>query len=387
MAIVLFQNLKLNVVAAFSAGVVFLFIATLVGSLQAQQPPVSTASFGDNAPGNGVITKIKSVSESGYLESRVMELEQQIKALQISTAGYMEQNTAETKPGFYAGTAAIWSKPHFKEAFEYSETNTSTGQQTLHPFQYDYTVTPKIWVGFKNAEGMGIKASYWSFDADGAVRENTSNGITLFGAHAVTVIFPANIMAAAPGDTLQTSSNLQAQITNLYASYSTSVKEVEINGGVGLRYARLRQTLAATVSGIAPASLNWERAYDGVGPSVALDVKKRIGCRGLSAIAKGNGALLYGTKTIERTVFGDISSRSLDPFQPQASPFLMLEEADEVVGIGEFGFGFEWARTMGSGAELAVTGTYDGQLWAEGGAPTLGFLGFQGFGLGVELRR
>jgi hypothetical protein len=65
----------------------------------------------------------------------------------------------------------------------------------------------------------------------------------------------------------------------------------------------------------------------------------------------------------------------------------MLEEADEVVGIGEFGFGFEWARTMGSGAELAVTGTYDGQLWAEAGAPTLGFLGFQGFGLGVELRR
>lgn len=380
MAIVLFQNLKLNVVAEFSAGVVFLFIVTLVGSLQAQQPPVSTASFGENAPDNGSITKIKSVSESGYLESRVMELEQQIKALQISTAGYMEQNTVETKPGFYAGTAAIWSKPHFKEAFEYSETNTSTGQQTLHPFQYDYTVTPKIWVGFKNAEGMGIKASYWSFDADGAVRDNTSNGTTLFGAHAVTVIFPANIMAAVPGDTLQTSSNLQAQITNLYASYSTSVKEVEINGGVGLRYARLRQTLAATVSGNAPASLNWERAYDGVGPSVALDVKKRIGCRGLSAIAKGNGALLYGTKTIERTVFGDISS-------PPASPFLMLEEADEVVGIGEFGFGFEWARTMGSGAELAVTGTYDGQLWAEAGAPTLGFLGFQGFGLGVELRR
>lgn len=380
MAIVLFRNLKLKVVAEFSTGAAFLFIATLVGSLQAQQPSVSTASFGENAHEKGAITKIKSVSESGYLESRVMELEQQIKALQISTDGYTEQNTVEPKPEFYAGSAAIWSKPHFKEAFEYSETNTTTGQQTLHPFQYDYKVTPKIWVGFKNAEGMGIKASYWSFDADGAVRNNTSDGGTLFGAHAVTVIFPANIIAAAPGDTLQTSSNLQAQITNLYASYSTNVKEVEINGGAGLRYARLRQTLAATVSGIAPASLNWERAYDGVGPSVALDVKKRIGCRGLSAIAKGNGALLYGTKTIERTVFGDISS-------PPASPFLMLEEADEVVGIGEFGFGFEWARTMGSGAELAVAGTYDGQLWAEAGAPTLGFLGFQGFGLGVELRR
>lgn len=380
MAIIQIRNLKIDAAAKLTAGMVFLIIANFGWDLQAQQPPVSTASFGENAPENGAITGTKSVSKNSFLESRVMELEQQIKALQISTVGYTEQNSVETKPGFYAGSAAIWSKPHFKEAFEYSETNSATGQQTLNPFQYDYKVTPKIWVGFKNAEGLGIKASYWSFDADGAVRNNTSDGITLFGAHAVTVIFPANIIAAVPGDTLQTSSNLQAQITNLYASYSTSVKEVEINGGVGLRYARLRQTLAATVSGFAPASLNWERAYDGVGPSVALDVKKRFGCRGISMIAKGNGALLYGTKTIDRTVIGDISS-------PQASPFLMLEEADEVVGIGEFGFGFEWARKMGSGSELAVTGTYDGQLWAEAGAPTLGFLGFQGFGLGVELRR
>ncbi|MDA7902126.1 Lpg1974 family pore-forming outer membrane protein [Mariniblastus sp.] len=380
MAIIQIRNLELNVLAKFSVVIMAVLSLALGGSSHAQQTAATTASFGGNSLNPRAPMRANSGSEGNYLESRVMELEQQIKALQISTAAYDNQSSAQSSSGFYAGAAAVWSKPHFKEAFEYSETNTATGQQTLHPFQYDYKVTPKIWVGFKNAEGMGIKATYWSFDADGAVRDNTSNGITLFGAHAVTVIFPANIMSFVPGDTLQTSSNLQAQITNLYASYSTNAHDIEINGGVGLRYARLRQTLAATVTGTVPASLNWERAYDGVGPSVALDLKKRIGCRGLSAIAKGSGALLYGTKTIDRTVFGDISS-------PPASPFLMLDEADEVVGIGEFGFGMEWARTMGSGAELAVTGTYDGQLWAEAGAPTLGFLGFQGFGLGVELRR
>jgi hypothetical protein len=380
MVFVQMRSLKLNSLVKFVAGVLAILGLSLGGSLQAQEPTATNASFSGNALNTVPVTRTSPGSKSNYLESRVMELEQQIKALQISTADYANKNTTQTNPGFYAGAAAVWSKPHFKEAFEYSETNTATGLQTLHPFQYDYKVTPKIWVGFKNTEGMGIKASYWSFDADGAVRDNVSNGITLFGAHAVTVIFPANIIAAVPGDTLRTSSNLQAQITNLYGTYSTTAHDIEINGGVGLRYARLRQTLAATVTGVAPASLNWERAYDGVGPSVALDLKKRIGCRGLSAIAKGSGALLYGTKTIDRTVIGDVSI-------PPASPFLVLQEADEVVGIGEFGFGIEWARTMRSGAELAVTGTYDGQLWAEAGAPTLGFLGFQGFGLGVELRR
>ncbi len=380
MEIIQIRRLKLHGLVKFFACFTTALAVVLGGSLQAQQTTATNVSFRSNTNSSQPLLRENPGSAGNYLESRVMELEKQIKTLQISAGAYENQIQQQASRGFYAGAAAVWSKPHFKEAFEYSETNTATGQQTLHPFQFDYKVTPKIWIGFKNSEGIGVKASYWSFDADGETRNNISDGITLFGAHAVTVIFPANIFTFAPGDTLQTSSNLQAQITNLYATYSTNAHDIEINGGIGLRYARLRQTLAASVSGLIPRSLNWERAYDGVGPSVALDLKKRIGCRGLSAIAKGSGALLYGTKTIDRTVFGDVSS-------PPASPFLMLDEADEVVGIGEFGFGIEWARTMRTGAELAVTGTYDGQLWAEAGAPTLGFLGFQGYGLGVELRR
>lgn len=380
MEIIKIRRRNLHGIVNFLACVTTFLGGVFGGTLQAQQTTATNVSFNSSTNSRQPLLRENPDSAGNYLESRVMEMEQQIKTLQISAAAYENQNQSQSNPGFYAGAAAVWSKPHFKEAFEYSETNTVTGQQTLHPFKYDYKVTPKIWVGFKNSEGMGVKASYWSFDADGATRNNTSDLNTWFGAHAVTVIFPANILISAPGDTLQTSSNLQAQITNLYATYSTNAHDIEINGGVGLRYARLRQTLAATDLGLLPASLNWERAYDGVGPSVALDLKKRIGCRGLSAIAKGSGALLYGTKTIDRTVLGDVSP-------PTASPFLMLDEADEVVGIGEIGFGVEWAKTMRTGAELAVTGTYDGQLWAEAGAPTLGFLGFQGFGLGVELRR
>ena len=321
-------------------------------------------------------------SQSSYLETRVANLEAQIQSMQMNASNYSGNSNCNNcgERGFYFGAAAVWAKPHFKESFEYSQTSLATGQQTLTPFEYDYNATPRIWLGFRNAGGVGLRATYWNFDAAGATRTNTADGLNLFGAHAVTIIFPANIFAAIPGSSMETQSRLETQITNLYATYDVTYSGVNVSGGVGLRYATLRQTLGATVTGPVPASLNWTREYDGVGPSVALEMRKRIKCSRFSGIAKGSGALLYGTKSIERTVVGDQSP------QP-AVPFLRLSDADEVVGIGEFGFGLEWAATMAHGSELAIAGTYEGQLWAEAGAPTLGFLGFQGFGLHAELRR
>jgi hypothetical protein len=258
-----------------------------------------------------------------------------------------------------------------------------TGQQTLYPFDYGYEVTPRIFAGFKNADGVGVRGTYWNFDASGSGASNTSDGFNIFGAHAITIIFPANIFAATPGSTLVTQDQLETEITNLYGTIDKSILGMDVSMGAGLRYARLRQSLSANVVGgtpTIPASLNWTREYDGLGPSITFDGKKRIGCSRFSALASGGGALLFGTKTINRTVLGDQSP------QP-ASPFLSLLEADEVVGIGEMSLGLEWSKKMATGCQLLIRGTYEGQLWAEAGAPTLGFLGFQGYGIQAEIRR
>lgn len=321
-------------------------------------------------------------NRASYLESRLANLESQIQSMQTASSNRIENFSGfeNTKAGFYFGAAAVWAKPHFKEAFQYSQINMVSGQQTLFPFQYDYDATPRIWAGIRNRGGVGLRGTYWSYDANGRSSTNVADGINIFGAHAITIIFPANIIAAIPGSTLQTQDSLETEITNLYATYDMAINGINISGGVGLRYARLLQTLSSVVTGPAPASLNWTREYNGLGPAVSLDMSKRIGCTRFSGVAKGSGAFLFGTKRINRTVFGDVSP------QP-ASPFLMLNEADEVVGMGEAGFGLQWSATTAAGSELVLRGTYEGQLWAEAGAPTLGFLGFQGFGLQAEFRR
>jgi hypothetical protein len=291
-----------------------------------------------------------------------------------------------SRDGFYAGGAVVFAKPHFKEAFQISETNTQTGTQTLHPFSYDYSASPRVWFGIRR-DCVGLRATYWEYDQEGDASFNTATPTTIFGAHVVSVIFPANIFARVPGQTLSARDALETQVINLHGTFDGSFDGICYSGGVGLRYAKLVQTFEAFASAppvfdaaIAQSSLAWERVFNGIGPSVSFDMRKRVGCGPWSFVANGGGALLYGEKSLHRTVFGDQSP------QP-AAPFLNLDKADEVVGIGELGFGVEWLGYTGTGNEVRFRGTYEGQLWAEAGAPTLGFLGFQGFAVQAEFRR
>ncbi len=294
-----------------------------------------------------------------------------------------DQLDCERDCGFFAGFAAVFAKPHFKEAFEASQINTATGTQTLIPFEFDYEFTPRAFFGFKSDSGVGVRASYWQFDADSAPFQGVADGTNIYAAHAVSIIFPANIFAAIPGQTLNTSSSLNTQVLDLYLTLDGTMGSITATGGFGLRYGKLTQSLNSTVSfppGAPTALLQWEREFEGVGPSVYLDAKKRLGESRLSAVISGGGALLFGSKQLNRTVIGDQSP------QP-ATPFLNLQDADEVVGIGEISMGTEWAAQLQHGHSLRVRGTYEGQLWAEAGAPTIGFLGFEGFGLQIELAR
>ncbi len=327
------------------------------------------------------------------LESKLEVMQNQVEATQINIANscYTDQYQANIagcengtfRSGFYAGAAAVWMKPHFKEAFELSRTDFTTGQQSLIPFGYDYDVTPRVFMGFRNSENTGVRVSYWSFDHQGRPSSYTSNGLDAYGAHIVSVIFPANIFAANFGESLNVQNRLETSTLNLHGTIEGTFNKGTYMAGAGIRYANLEQTYQATVlsqAGAPIADLSWERSFDGIGPSVVFDAARQLGCSKFSAVVNGGGALLFGQKTLQRTVFGDQSP------QP-AAPFLNLTDADEVVGIGEMSIGLEWATVTRRGQQLKVRGTYEGQLWAEAGAPTLGFLGFEGFGLQVEVRR
>jgi hypothetical protein len=283
--------------------------------------------------------------------------------------------------GFYAGGALIFAKPHFKEAFQIAATNTGTGQQTLIPFSYDYDPTPEMWLGYDLPGGLGIRGRYWQFDQSAAEITRVSDGQTVYTANATTVIFPATIIADDAGEVLQSNDRLRTEIVDSEATLRMCIGRTELTGGAGLRYAHLTQSLSSTAVtglGVPVGVLQWTRDFEGLGPVISVHLQRPLGDRGLAAFAKGSGSLLFGHKSLERTVVGDVST-------PTAAPLLSLRDADEVVPMGELALGLQWTRPFGR-SQLVVSGQYQGQLWAEAGAPTLGFLGFEGFGFQVELR-
>jgi hypothetical protein len=228
---------------------------------------------------------------------------------------------------------------------------------------------------------LGIRADYWQFDQAGDSRAITSAGPTIIGAHATTIIFPATILADAPGETLTAGDGLEVHVLNLMATINAEVSEISLVGAGGLRYATLSQGLSSAVTdaaGTPQGLLRWSRVYEGVGPTISVNARRPIGCRGLAVIAEGGGALLFGRKTLNRIVSGNVG--------PAALPLLFLDGANEVVPIGELRLGAEWSYRFANGVQFSLQGLYEGQLWAEAGAPTLGFLGFEGFSAQMELR-
>ena len=347
------------------------------------------------------VPAVMTTAGGGY-ETRLAELEQEIADLKFQVAGEGAIQPVSFSsdcgcgggscgggccrsccecPGLYGGYSFVFAKPHFKEAFQASVIDGVTGQLQLLPFQYDYDLTPRVWLGYYNPCGIGARASYWSYDHDGDPRSITATPTSVASAHALTVIFPATITAAVPGDVLTTTDELSTQTLDLEGTLPGHFGKVTVLMSGGVRYVRLEQNLASTVStgGNPTQFLNWGRKFEGLGPTMGAEFHYQLGCSNWSLFGSGRGALLYGDKDLDR--FTNVTSAQTP------TPYASLHDADEVVGMGEVQLGAEWTLRTARGWNLLMRGTYEGSLWAEAGAPTLGFLGFEGFALTLGIER
>ncbi len=287
--------------------------------------------------------------------------------------GYCGSSTCSSQRTaiFEAGAEFLFAKPHMKESFETTVTNVATGQLQMVPFDFDYDLAPRFWGQINTELGMGIRGTYWNYDESSNPTSATAAFPTFPGATAVTVIFPAAISTTAPGDLLNAGTSLDVQTLDLEGTHQFFLSRAKITGGAGLRGAEMDQRFRGTVSqgGIVIQSLDWSRQFKGLGPTVSGDVRVPVGNSGLSFISNLRGSLLFGEKTISRSVIGDVT-----PPPATTPPFVSLTNADEVSGIFELALGVEYAREVGQWGNLFVRGMYEGQLWTAAGAPTLTFL-------------
>lgn len=276
---------------------------------------------------------------------------------------------------FYAGFECVIAKPHFKESFQ-TTIVTGPSSVTMVPFSYDYDVAPRAWFGYTTASGLGLRTRYWQYNQSAEPFQSPPG--TVASAQVVTVIFPAAIVAVPPA-VLNSSDKLEVHTVDFEGTQEMQFGKLSLLAGGGLRYAMMEQQSEATVtnSGVVTQSLSWLRRFEGVGPTIAVEVERPLGNCGLAFVGVFRGSLLFGHKDLDRT---ELNGSGGGP------PIVTLDKADEVLGIGEIQLGLQWTRQLSMG-DFVVRGTYEGQLWSDSGTPTLGYLGFQGFGIGCGFSR
>jgi hypothetical protein len=301
-----------------------------------------------------------------------------------SSAGCAQPcDACDGSAGLYAGFNFFFAKPFYKESFQAFTVSTINGAYDLLPFSQDYKATPRLWLGYVGESGLGVRATCWQFDQTGNPLSVVSDATSIANAQIVSVVFPATITAL-PGQVLSVSNGLQLNTVDLEGTQRMTIGQVSLVGAGGLRYASLQQNYGATVTdnGVPLELLSWRRRFEGVGPTVSAELRRPVGQCGLSLVASGRGSLLFGRKNLTRLYLNPY-----DQSDPPAPPLLRLHNADEVVGAGQLEVGAQWDRQLAKGGSLFVRASYEGQLWADAGAPTLTFLGFEGFNLTLGFAR
>ena len=295
--------------------------------------------------------------------------------------------------GFYAGYAFVFAKPYFTDGANYVSGVTgdippgsgNTHDTTSVPFSYDFEVTPRIWIGYTSRCGLGARARYWEFDHAGdAVDAVVPVGTGNEGVFAVIGSPWWDIPSIQPqgeGIPLSITNRVELHAADFELTQQMDFCHTWVVASLGLRYASIAQSYQAETSGFLGArrALSSSASMDGLGPTLALEMRRPLGRCGWGVFAEARGSALFGEAHIrQRRV--DRGTPSIDSFS---------RDAFTIVGVGELQFGVEWSRRFTSGSAILLRGAYEGQLWLGAGSPShaSGDLGFEGASVAIGFAR
>jgi hypothetical protein len=229
---------------------------------------------------------------------------------------------------WYVGVDAAVLKPHLG-----SLGVTLGGTDVALTPSYDYELAPRVWLGWENAEGLGVRARYFTFDAE------------------ATQLFPGPIQIG-PVVLEGLGSSLAAQTLDLEATQRGCLGNLQFQLGGGFRYAKMETDLSVfgTVVGAVPFDAGIGMDFEGIGPTVAVDVRRPFGSRGLALVGGARSSWMYGTTDFHLT-------RDLG-FIP-----VSVNAEDHMMQINELSLGVEWSRCLARGGKVSVAALWEAQAW------------------------
>lgn len=301
---------------------------------------------------------------------------------------------------FMAGASLYLLKPYFQTNTAYTTriVGQTTVQTTDTPFSWDYSVSPAVWLGVTNPDGLGLRARYFHFDQTsnhlstslrpsdvGNTFIQTPNNLTLGWSS------PSTLLRSGVGqDQLDFSSSLKIRSLDVEAMQQWHWDCLSLLVSGGGRYFDGSQSYAANLNNTATLAnnttarelqrLSLDQRFQGGGPTLAAEGRWRVGDTGFSLFANARGSLLVGT--VHET-------EELNNIPPTGAAFTATRQAnrDNVLPIVEIEMGAEYTVNLNRVEPLVraavVNQTYFGSGNASGGGGNTSLFGAQ-FSLGMR---
>lgn len=314
------------------------------------------------------------------LETGLASLQSRIDSSSVSmesrSGSYCNDDCPDLKTGLHGAFEMIWIKPHFADdtAFVISDFTTYNSL----PFENEYTITPRIWIGYQGDDGLGVRFRYWNYDKNARDRDllvplgaDTEARVAVNDSQGFNAFIDGDageVMLARHGLEIHTA---DWEVTNQFRLMSS---QVTVSGGV--RYMSLRNDYMSAA--IAPdesisESLLHNQRFEGGGPVFSVKASRALGDSGLSLFVRMRGSI----------AFGEASQRIVDTAGANVTSFRQID-SNKSIAMGEMGAGLRYS--LGS---WFLRGSWEGQLWTDAGGPirNTGDIGFHGFSLALGFNR
>lgn len=292
---------------------------------------------------------------------------------------------------FYSGFEFTFVKPRFERNVAFSTlVGDGAGNDvfTETEFDYDLELTPRVFLGWRHCDGVGLRATWWHFDNDAAPAVGSPVD-TGFGRISHPEFEDVDISTGDFEDLFTGTSHLNAYSIDLEATMETEFCGWDLGVAGGIRYAFAEQGYLAEVESdganarIIDGRISYLQSIEGIGPTISLSASRPLTCRA-SLFCKARGSLLYGDGESRLSAQEDALTGGGFTFTTNRTT-----NRDDVLSIAEMQLGFRW-----QGGEPCytfrpfLTMAMEGQVWNGAGSATSadGTLGFFGFAtqLGLE---
>jgi hypothetical protein len=296
-------------------------------------------------------------------------------------SGYAS-NFANVAPGFYGGFEFLWLRPTFGQ--DVALIIDPPVGNTLVPFDYDNSLSPRAWLGWQTCRGTGVRGSYFRFsdEPDGvmvtAVVGATPVFVNVFGAGSnLTRSANANV-----GETLSVDHDLTLQAYDIEATQQVCWGTTQAMFGLGVRIADMDQLLRGEVhdgANVMQQAVRNQLEFQGAGPTASLWMTRSIACSRFSFYSNLRGAFLIG-ETDQRI------------YEMRNAGGIELEDRAvhrEIITNAECSVGLQFGQSLTPRCGAFMRVGYEAQVWLDAGGPvnsdsTIGLDGVA-FALGMSL--